>query len=298
MLIYEQFKLSHSGVTKYTVFENVPRKVHHHSLQNLLNYTQITGEILESDIRKEKSRNLNPQQSKKVKRYCSKLSYYSGVRKFKSKKGKTYSMRVAFLTLTAPESTTHKQFLKAFDHFLDYLRRTANCVFVWKKELGEKNGKLHVHIMINNFIPYYIVSWKWKRLLISEGVKWPLNEKGKDTNSHTRIELPHSIEEIGHYMSKYMSKAFELDQDCGYIWGKSKILDDCKEGTFTESELNSDELRRIGRAGKIVGDSYVTHVCIDLLKVKKIAPKVFEIFNEQYTAFCEKLTLPVNFEYV
>lgn len=297
MLVYDQFKLSHSGITRYTVFENVPRKHHNNSLKNLLNYTQITGEVLESQAEVKKTRNLNPQQSKKVKRYCSKLSYYSGVRKFKSKKGIDYSMRVGFLTLTAPEETTHAQFLKAFDHFLDYLRRTANCVYVWKKELGETNGKLHVHIMLNNYIPYYIVSWKWKRLLVAEGVNWPKNEKGKDTTAHTRIELPHSAEEIGHYMSKYMGKAFELDEDCGYIWGKSKILDECKEGTFTESELDSDELSAIQKAGKTVGDSYVTHVCIDLLKVKKIAPKVFDIFEKQYMKFTELITMPTNFEY-
>jgi hypothetical protein len=280
------------------VFENVPRKIHHNSLYNLKNYTQITGEVKEGAELETPMRNLNTQQSKKVKRYCSKLSYYSGVRVFKSKKSGIHKMRVAFLTLTAPEETTHKQFLKAFDHFLDYLRRTANCVFVWKKELGETNGKLHVHIMLNNFVPYYIVSWKWKRLLIAEGVAWKQNEKRKDTNSHTRIELPHSAEEIGHYMSKYMSKAFEMPKDCGYIWGKSKILDECKEGTFTESELNSDELENIKKVGKVVGDNYVTHVCVDLLKVKLIAPKIFDIFEQQYLTFTKLITLPLKFEYV
>jgi hypothetical protein len=297
MLVYDQFKLSHSGITRYTVFENVPRRIHHNSLQNLNNYTQITGEIQASPPEKKKSRNLNPQQSKKVKRYCSKLCYYSGLRKFKNKKGKEFRMKVAFLTLTAPSGVTHKQFLNAFDHFIDYLRRTANCTYVWKKELGEQSGNLHIHLIINNFIPFYIVSWKWKRLLIAEGVNWPKNEKGKDTEAHTRIELPRSAKEIGHYMSKYMSKAYDLDNDCGYVWGKSSILDECKENAYTESELDSDELLRIQKAGKTVGDQYVTHVCIDLLKVEKIAPKIYKVFEEMYIRFEEKITQPQKFEY-
>jgi hypothetical protein len=153
----------------------------------ILTTTQITGEILEDSEQNKNVRNLNESQSRRVKRYCSKLCYYSGVRKFKNKKDKEFSMKVAFLTLTAPSGVTHKQFLKAFDHFIDYIRRTANCTYVWKKELGEKSGNLHVHLLINNFIPFYIVSWKWKRLLTAEGVVWPKNDKGKDTEAHTRI---------------------------------------------------------------------------------------------------------------
>jgi len=297
MLVYDNFKLSHSGITRYTVFEDIPRKHHNNSLKNLLNYQQITGEIIESDTNKEYVRNLNIQQSKKVRRYCSKLCYYSGERIFKSKKSGKHSMKVAFLTITAPGGTTNKQFLKAFDHFLDYLRRTANCVYVWKKERGSQSGNLHVHLMINNFIPYYIVSWKWKRLLIAEGVVWPESTTGKDTNAHTRIELPKNSQQAGHYMSKYMSKAYELPKECGYIWGKSAVLDQCQEYTFMEGTLQENELDAIREHGKLVGDKYVSHLVIDLLKVQKYAPRIFEIFQDQYMAFYQILTLPQKFNY-
>lgn len=297
ILVYDNYKLSHSGITRFTTYEGIRRKMHHNSISNLLNYTQITGEILQTTEEKRLVRNLNSAQSMRLKRYCNKLCYYSAKRVFKSKKSGTYSMRVAFITLTAPDTTTDKQFLKAFDGFLDYLRRTANCVYVYKKELGETNGKLHVHILINNFIPYYIVSWKWKRLLLREGVKWEVNKEGKDTDAHYRIELPKNKRQIGAYIAKYLSKAFELPKECGLLWGKSAILDQCQELRFMEGELNCDELEKVGKRAKIIDSNYVTHVCIDLLTVKDIAPNLFEVFEKMYLEFSEKLTLPQKFDY-
>lgn len=295
MIVYDNYKLSHTGIIKYTTFEGFIRKCHNNSLKNLVNYTCITGDIMNEE---KTTRKLSANQSKKIRNYCTKLSYYSQKRIFKTKNSKTYSMKVAFITLTAPESTTTIQFLSAFDHFLDYLRRTANCVYVWKKELGSKSGHFHIHIMINNFIPYYIVSWKWKRLLISEGVIWPINNKGKDTSSHTRIELPYSTKAAGAYIAKYMSKAYELPKDCGYIWGKSEILDQCKELVFMEGELDYNELSEIKRHGKLINHDYVAILIIDLLKVKQFAPRIGTVFEQMYIEFSEKITLPQRFNYI
>ena len=64
---------------------------------------------------------------------------------------------------------------------------------------------------------------------MAEGVKWPLNEKGKPTNAHTRIELPKNKRLIAHYIAKYMSKAFEMPKEYGYISGHSEVLEDLKE---------------------------------------------------------------------
>lgn len=298
IVVYDNYKLSHSGITKYRAFEGFSRKIHYNSLSNLLNHKSIQLDVLDNIEQENLTRHLNDQQSKKCKRSCSKLCYYSAERIFESKKSGKYKMKVSFLTLTAPEGTSNKQFLKAFEGFLDYLRRTANCVYVWKKELGEQNKKLHVHLLINNFIPYYIVSWKWKRLLIAQNVKWPQNENGKDTTSHYRIELPKSKKMVSSYIAKYMSKAYELPKDCGYIWGKSPIIDACKEITFSDGEIDEDELRIIGNLNKIVGDEFLKHVCVDLLTVKDIAPSIFAAFEKQYMEFMQIITLPQKFKYV
>lgn len=306
---YYNFKLQHNGIVSYKKFENIKRKVSINSLLNLNNYNPFSGDENISSIpfdsalgylgsEKEIKRKLSEKQSKECKKYCSKLCYYSKSRSFESKKSGKYKFKIAFLTLGAPDNTTTQQFLKAFDLFLDYLRRTANCVYVWKKEFGSKSGLLHVHIMLNNFIPYYIVSWKWKRLLISQGVVWPKNNKGQDTESHYRIELPQNSKQVGGYMAKYMSKINYVPENIGYLWGKSKILEQCKETVIMEGEVNSDEFNNIYKSNKTIGDEYVKIVLCDLRKIKNIAPTIFEIFEKQFFEFQEKISLPQRFQYV
>jgi hypothetical protein len=330
-MVYWNSKLKHSGVTSYKVFENCHRRPHLNSLSNLLNakafenkdliYYIDTFNGLSSDddrsrlndevcdiLEKEdyekflkqtrQIRNINPSQSKKVKSLVDKLAYYTATRVFTDTKEKNRNMKVAFITLTSPASATNSQIISAFNHFLDYLQRTANCVYVWKKELGEQNLKLHFHIVVNNFVPYYIISWKWKRLLIAEGVEWPLNEKGKDTTSHYRIELPRKAKEISHYIAKYMSKAYDLPGKLGYVYGNSRILTELKEKDLSEWEIESNEYSELKKNYKVIEHDYTQHICCNLLHVRKIAPKLAELFEEQYVNFSEKITLPQKFKYV
>ena len=330
-LVYWNNKLKHSGITSYKVFENCNRRIHNKSLQNLLNHKSFENkdllwyidtfngllnddeksrlndsvcEMLNKDEyttylkQTRQIRNLNPGQSKKVKSLVDKLAYYTQTRQFKNKKNRTINMKVAFITLTSPENTTNEQMLQAFNHFLDYLQRTANCVYVWKKELGEQNSKLHYHIVVNNFVPYYIISWKWKRLLIAEGVEWPLNDKGQDTSSHYRVELPKNSKQISHYIAKYMSKAYDLPGNMGYVYGNSSILKELKEIDVSEWEIDQDEYKSLKQHYKTIQHDYTQHICCNLLQVKKFAPKLFELFQEQYVQFSEKITLPQKFRYV
>jgi hypothetical protein len=283
-VVYWAAKLSHSGLSEYKVFENCDRKYHKNSLSNLLKSDQAPS-----------TRNLSATQSRRVKSYCAKLAYYSATREFVSKRSGKYNFRVAFLTLTAPASACPGQILSAFEHFLDYLRRTANCVYVWKKELGDVGGFLHFHLLVNNFVPYYIVEWKWRRLLIAEGVEWPLNDKGKPTTSHYRIEIPRNRKQVAHYVAKYMSKAHQLPREMGFIAGHSAILDECKELREIMDDLPENELIALMQHAKVLRGEYIVHICIDLLKCGKWAPRIHALFEAQYVEFCEKITLPQRF---
>lgn len=330
-LVYWNTKYTHTGVTAYKVFENCQRSIHNSSLKNLLHVGAFTNETLryyinayniciDADERLKISdeckktvspedfeiflqetnqhRKLNPGQCRRIKSLSNKLAYYSAKRIFQSKKTGTYSMKVAFLTLTCPESTTGQQATKAFNHFLSYLSRTANAVYVWKKELGETNGKLHFHILINNFIPYYIVSWKWKRLLLAEGVSWPIKADGTHTDSHYRIELPRSQKLVAHYIAKYMSKAYDLPREYGYISGHSPILDELKEIDILLEDCPREELDNLARHSKVIAGDYVSLICCDLLHCGNLAPKINALFERQYIDFCERITLPQKFNFV
>jgi hypothetical protein len=330
-LVYYSQKLTHNGITAYKTFENCSRKVHRSSIANLLSniashydsvesllsdYKNAHNDDERSKINDEaikllnqeqwevylqktrQSRHLNMAQSRKIRSLCDKLSYYSGTRIFKSKKSGSCSMRIAFLTLTTPANASPSQALSAFSLFCDYLSRTANCVYVWKKELGVQHNQLHFHIVINNFIPYYIVAWKWKRLLIAAGVLWPKNEFGIETASHYRIELPKSKKAISHYISKYMSKAYDLPGNFGYISGHSRILTDLKETVLIENEIDELELKSLMSRSKIINRDYVSLVFHDLLTIKSIAPKLFAVFEAQYVAFNKAISLTQKFNYV
>ena len=330
-LVYLNAKYSHTGITVFKKFEDCNHGSHANSLRNLINAAIYGNETLRYYIKEfnqsgsddQRSylidqvintlspdeyllfleqvhikRKLNKTQSRKCANYCKKLTYYTQTRNFKTKAGRSYNMKVAFLTLTAPEGTKPKQMLKAFDHFLDYLRRTANAYYVWKKEVGENSGKLHFHIILNNFIPYYIVSWKWKRLLIAEGVNWPVSSDAKDTNAHTRIELPRSPKMAAHYIAKYMSKAFDLPREYGYISGHSAILDELKEIVQDEGEYPCDELLKLIDLCHVFKDAFVTHISLNLLHVGKLCPRLGAIFEKQYLQFSEAITLPQKFNYV
>jgi hypothetical protein len=329
--IYWNSLLTHQGIVIYKVFEGFRRNMHERSLKNLLSTQCVQSEIFVNllnqfkntkDETEQKSifdealcylnnqeytdflkksnncRLLSPVQSRAIRKNCSKLFYYSQTRKFTSSKSGVHTMRVAFLTLTCPASVTPKQSLKAFEHFLDYLSRTANCNYVWKKEFGEKGGALHFHIMINNFIPYYIVAWKWKRLLLAEGVKWPQTESGEDTSSHYRIELPRNKKSTASYISKYMSKGQGLPIEYGYISGHSKILDSLKEISIIVDDLDNEELNKLASHSKVIHSEYVNLICTDLLHAQKLAPKIYDLFYSQYLRFSEIITLPQKFTYV
>ena len=329
--VYWNSKLSHSGVISYKSYENVTRRLHASSLANLLNSQFYDNYILSTLIKEFKAcpdgdskchkndeainlldtndyeiflkhthqaRMLNPNQSRKVASLSKKLAYYTQKRIFKSNKSGVYSMRIAFLTLTAPSSADPKAICRAFNHFLDYLQRTANCIYVWKKELGEKSGNLHFHIIVNNFIPYYIISWKWKRLLLAQGVEWSLNENGADSDSHSRIELPRNKRQTAHYIAKYMSKAYALPGEFGYISGHSSILDDLKEYVLSEGDFPEDEITLLMSSHKVIRKDHVSIICCDLLSVKELCPTIGAIFEDQYKTFSDRITLPQKFHVI
>jgi hypothetical protein len=330
-LVYWNAKLSHIGITSYKVFEGFQRSIHSSSLKNLLHVGAFTNETLRylikifnecqtddqrmsandqavSQLSQEdyviflqetrQNRKLNPAQSRRIKKVANKLSYYSQERIFKSQKSGNYSMKVAFLTLTCPEGTDELKSIKAFNSFLDYLRRTANCVYVWKKELGESTGKLHYHLIINNFVPYYIISWKWKRLLMAEGVQWPCKADGTHTDSHYRIELPRSKKLVSHYIAKYMSKAFDLPRAYGLISGHSAILDTLKEIDIIADDLPREEVANLITISKVIPGDFVTLILCDLLQCAKLAPLIFSAFEKQYKNFSETISLKQKFKFV
>lgn len=307
-LVYWSHIIKHNGICSYKTFEGFTRKMSTNSLSNLnkRNYYSYFDEekeqtILIDDVIKDSRVTqycITPAISKKIKEACNKLHYYTANRKFTSKKSGTYNFKTAFITLTAPENYTPNEINNAFNGFLDYLGRTANCVYVYKKEVGFKSGLLHFHIMVNNFIPYYIISHKWRKLLIAQNPNFPTDNNGKYTNSHSRIELPRNPKQANSYISKYMSKGTEIWFKVGKLWGCSKLLKELKEIKFIEDELPLNLLERLSRFNKLLLTEYSSFICLNPLKLGKEFAEIKEEFLIQYTEFSQKISLPQRFQYV
>jgi hypothetical protein len=77
---------------------------------------------------------------------------------------------------------------------------------VWKAEFQER-GALHYHLLQSEFVPWYVLRWKWNSVMKKAGYlkQWALEHKNFNPPS---IDI-HSVWKVGNvaaYIAKYMSK--------------------------------------------------------------------------------------------
>ena len=151
-------------------------------------------------------------------------------RVYSRKENKTFKFKVAFVTLTLPdtkEKISPADFQKKLlNPFLVYIRKYNNLKnYVWKMEY-QKNGKLHCHLTVDVFIHYLDIRKAWNRLLIKNGYMVDFEAKfGHSDPNSTDIHAVHKIKNIAAYISKYLSKPIGSDTGFkGRIWGCSYDL--------------------------------------------------------------------------
>jgi len=154
----------------------------------------------------------------------------SDKRVYSKKEKKEFKFKVAFLTLTLPNTKnpiTPADFQKKLlNPFLVYIRKYNNLKnYVWKMEY-QKNGKLHCHITVDIFIHYAEIRKCWNRLLEKNGYLNEFEAKfGHKNPNSTDIHAVHKIKNIAAYISKYMAKGIGAESNFkGRIWGCSYDL--------------------------------------------------------------------------
>lgn len=154
----------------------------------------------------------------------------SDKRVYSKKENKTFKFKVAFMTLTLPDTKitiTPADFQKKLlNPFLVYIRKYHNLKnYVWKMEY-QKNGKLHCHLTVDIFIHYAVIRKTWNRLLEKNGYLNDFEAKfGHKNPNSTDIHAVHKIKNISAYISKYLSKPMGADSSFkGRIWGCSYDL--------------------------------------------------------------------------
>lgn len=112
--------------------------------------------------------------------------------------------RIRALCLTIGPKGDNAKFTKYFARFRAWLakprkhgkkmRAYRNINYFWVKEIQPQTGKLHMHLLIDAFIPWRLIRKAWK---------WATYGTGENAD----IRLTDDIHRPGGYMTKYMTKA-------------------------------------------------------------------------------------------
>lgn len=112
--------------------------------------------------------------------------------------------RVRALCLTIGPKGKNEDFTKYFARFRAWLakprkhgkkfRAYRNINYFWVKEYQPDTGKLHMHLLIDAYIPWKLIRKAWKWATYGTGI-------------NADIRLTDDVQKPGGYMTKYMTKA-------------------------------------------------------------------------------------------
>lgn len=131
---------------------------------------------------------------------------------------KTFSFRLAFITLTLPSQQKHSdQYLNAnlLQPFLRVLKNKCKLThYIWKAE-AQSNGNIHYHIISNVFIHYKLLRHYWNIKL--NKLKYFADTKFHDSifeANTTDVHSVYQVKSLAAYLSKYLTKSANL---CNHV---------------------------------------------------------------------------------
>lgn len=143
------------------------------------------------------------------------LLFADSKRVYEKKRKKTFSFKLAFITLTLSDAQKHSDaFIKnhMLQPFLYWLTRYYHCSYVWKAE-AQLNGNIHFHITIDTFVHWKSVRAKWNSILSKyqycKVYQDGTNDRG---NAATDIKSVRAEKELARYIANYMSKKNTYDE--------------------------------------------------------------------------------------
>jgi len=226
---------------------------------------------------------------KKIKLAVDYMVYLAKPKKIYNFNTKTFfTFKLNFFTATLSSSQCHSDLVIKRDilrPFLDYLRKRYKIDrYVWRLE-KQKNGSSHFHLIMDKYIPWWILREKWNYYQSlcgyisryresqlawhAEGFKprpelyktWPLEAQRKafitgqandwnDPNS-TDIHSIKKIRDVGSYITKYITKPNENEQSVddiqGRIWAVSESLGNLNPDSLDWDSITGDEINKISQ---------------------------------------------------
>lgn len=200
-----------------------------------------------------------------------------------------YKPTFTFITLTLSSTQTHsdKEIKRELlNHFLIWLQREKECKNnIWKAE-SQKNGNIHFHILVDNYVNWQDIREKWNAIQNKLGYidRFEAVHKHRNPNS-TDIHSLKNVKNPAAYISKYICKDESYRKIEGRIWSCSKSLGNIKKFEFLPDwrtwELISILLKKKDVFSK-VGESF-TVICGDIEQYIK------DSLKSEYTDLCNYL---------
>lgn len=175
------------------------------------------------------------------------------------------SFKTAFITLTLPSKQIHKDseiINKCLNSFLNECRQYHGLKnYVWRAE-RQKNGNIHFHILIDQFISWYDIRNRWNRIINKLGYVDEFHKlHNHKTPNSTDVHSTRKVKNIKSYLSKYMCKQDQTAQinengtinnefQSGRIWSCNHELSQTRGlNLIIDSEI-SEELKKVIDSGK------------------------------------------------
>lgn len=139
---------------------------------------------------------------------------------------KANERKLVFLTLTLsavqvhPDQEIKSKILKPF---MRWLRENQECTnYIWKAEV-QKNGNIHFHVILDQFVAKDEIRCKWNECQDNLGYHERYQRKfGSKEAPSTQIEIVENQEQIERYIGKYISKSQGCRSIEGRVWDASK----------------------------------------------------------------------------
>jgi hypothetical protein len=222
---------------------------------------------------------------------------------YSKKRDKHFRYKVGFLTLTLASPQVHTDKEIHFSCFAPFIRelRLNNSAFlyVWRAET-QANGNIHYHICTNIFIHKDWVNRRWNYWQNKLGY---VDRYGKPDPPSAKIQPCLSVDGLGAYMAKYMSKDAEGRRPVTIKnWDCSNCLKAVKTSDWLDFDQNDElielwqESIRLTKFNKMYPDGREPIECqmLPLTPInKKQMPEVMKIWHNA-TAAIRKQALTEN----
>ena len=206
-----------------------------------------------------------------------------------------FKFKIAFVTLTLSSSQSHTDnYIKKnlLQPFLDKARKKWNVTnYVWRAE-RQKNGRIHFHIILDQYIHWNELRNEWNKIQAKNGYMNEFREKfGHKNPNSTDIHSVYKIKNIARYLAKYITKEEKNKKVEGRLWGLSYSLSCLKNASEMIDSKISAELEKIWSKfkSKVVKRDYVEICYVGIKEWFELDLKLLKRVMDEYLSACRQV---------